>query len=176
MPFVKDSLSLLIEASSNDLLTNTSEAITEGAVRAGYASIEEAVVVPYDPQVVPVINIEGHYYTEMNFLHPYMKSNGIKSIAEALNNVATANGLPEKAVGLLIESETSVDDSITQAIESGNQKKKDSVFSKVDKAVGISKKLKKAGFDVKKKKSAKEGCCSKEGCSKEGCTKECNNK
>lgn len=74
MPFVKDSLSLLIEASEADLRRNTRRAISESVVRSGYDRIEEAAEpVYYGPEIVPVVNIQGEYFTEMNFLHPYMK-------------------------------------------------------------------------------------------------------
>jgi enolase len=115
------------------------------------------------------------YYTEMNFLHPFMKSNNIKTITEALDEVARANRLPVKSVGLLIEAENTVDANIAKAIESGNCKKKESALAKVSKAVGIADKLKKNGYDVKKKKPTKCPECGQINCSctskKENCCK-----
>lgn len=171
MPFVKDSLSLLIEASAGDILSDTKTSFSEGAVRSGYESIEEASeTVVYVPEMIPVVQIESEYYTEMNFLYPYMKTNHIKSISEALNNVAAANNLPECSVGLLIESDCSVDATITKAIESGNQKKKDSTLNKIKDAVNISDKLKKKGIKVKKKKPVVCPECGKTVCE---CGKKC---
>ena len=165
MPFVKDPLSLLIEASDIDIKRNTKSAVRESAVRSSYDHIEEAAApVYYGPQIVPVVEINGEYFTEMNFLHPYMKSAKIKSIAEALNNVALANGLSEGGVGLLIESGDNVTECINKAIESANPKKEKSVLDKIDKAVGISDKLKGKGINVKKKKKGKCPKCGKLKC------------
>lgn len=165
MPFVKDSLSLLIEASEVDLRRNTRRAISESVVRSGYDRIEEvAEPVYYGPEIVPVVNIQGEYFTEMNFLHPYMKSAKIKSIAEALNNVAEANGLPVGAVGLLIESGSNVSECIDKAIESANPKKEKNVLDKIGKSIDISDKLKSKGINVKKKKKGKCPKCGKLKC------------
>lgn len=153
MPFVKDSLSLLIEASASDLNYSTSRVMKESTVRSNYASIEEAAeTVVYAPEIVPVVQVGNEFFTEMNFLHPFMKTNRIDSIAEALNIVAKANGLEEGAVGLLIESDKSVDECIGKALESGGAKKKDGVLDKIGKAVDLSGKLKKKGIKVKRKK------------------------
>ena len=176
MPFVKDSLSLLIEAANNDLNANTRETINESAIRASYSHIEEAEYeFTYGAEMVPVIKMNDKYYTEMNFLHPFMKSNNIKTITEALDEVARANRLPVKSVGLLIEAENTVDANIAKAIESGNCKKKESALAKVSKAIGIADKLKKNGYDVKKKKPTKCPECGQINCSctskKENCCK-----
>lgn len=163
MPFVKDPLSLLIEASDIDLKRNTKVAVRESTVRSSYENIEEAAEpVYYGPDVVPVIKIGNEFFTEMNFLHPYMKSEGITSIAEALNNVSETNGLGKGSVGLLIESDGCVSDCINKAIESCNPKKENSILNKVDKAVGVAKALKDKGINVKKKKSTEcDGSCKK---------------
>lgn len=156
MPFVRNSFDLLIEACENDLKKNTGRVVRESTVRSSYNSIEEAAEeVFYGPEIVPVVKVGNEFFTEMNFLHPYMKSEGITSITEALNNVAIANGLGEGGVGLLIESSKYVSDCISEAIKSNNPKKEDSVIKKIDKAVGISDALKKKGINVKKKKDDK---------------------
>ena len=84
-----------------------------------------------------------------------MTSNGITSVAEALNNVAQVNGLQEKAVGLLIESDDQVKSMINKAAKKGS-KAKERALDKVKKATKLPEKLKKEGFSVKKKKSVKE--------------------
>ena len=121
-------------------------------------------VIGTDIGPVPVVNIQGEYFTEMNFLHPYMKSAKIKSIAEALNNVAEANGLPVGAVGLLIESGSNVSECINKAIESANPKKEKNVLDKIGKSIDISDKLKSKGINVKKKKKGKCPKCGKLKC------------
>lgn len=157
MPFIKDSLSLLIEASAMDLKNDTSTIVRESAVRSGYNKIESVYSdVVYTPEMVTIVNVDGEYFTEMNFLHPYMKTNNIKSITEALNNIATANGLLEGSVGLLIESDEEVNDTIDKAIESGNVNKKENVFTKIGKAINLTNKLKDSGIKVKKKKNKKK--------------------
>lgn len=171
MPFVKDPLSLLVEASSIDMKRSSRSILNESTIRSNYDRIEEASsAVYYGPQIVPVVEIDGKYYTEMNFLYPYMKSAKISSIEEALNNVAIANNLEERSVGLLIESGDNVTKCINKAIESADPKKEKSVLDRVGKAINISDKLKSKGIDVKKKKSTK---CPK--CGKDECKCECGN-
>lgn len=158
MPFVKDSLSLLIECAESDLKTNTKSIIRESSIRSGYESIPKASqFIRYDANIVPVISLDGEYYTEMNFLYPFMQSNGIKSISEALDLVAEANELPKNAVGLLIESCDSVNGCIDEAIKKGG-KNKDSVFTKIGKALDLKDKLKAKGKKIKTKKECNETC------------------
>lgn len=153
MPFVKDPLSLLIETSKTDLI-NTSRIVKESTALSGYAgigSVSEAVV--YDPSMVTVVRIDNEYFTEMNFLYPYMRSNGISSIAEALYHVAEANNLPRGAVGLLIESDEQIECNLKEA---KSNKKKNAVVDKIDKAVELKDKLKDKGIEVKKKLPLKD--------------------
>lgn len=157
MPFVKDPISLLLECSEADLLRDTKSAIKESTIVSSYNKIEElSESVVYTPEMVTIVKIGNEYYTEMNFLQPYMKSNGIKSIAEALNDVAVSNNLAPKSVGLLIESKESVTDKIKDAIKSNNTKKKNAALDKTKKAEELVDKLKGDGFKVKTKKD--EGC------------------
>ena len=171
MPFVKDPMSLLIESADIDLRSNTNMIMRESTALSNYATLESASQpVVYTAEMVPVVQMDDGFYTEMNFLHPYMKSSGIKSIANALDNVAFVNGLHENAVGLLIESDQSVTDAINAAIDSGSEKKKKAVIAKINKSKAIADKLAEAGIKVKKK--CDEGCCGK-GCAEEGCENEC---
>lgn len=157
MPFVKDSLSLLIEAGAVDINNDTKSVVRESTIRKGYNQIESvSEEFIYGPEMVPVVSINNELFTEMNFLKPYMDTNGIRSISEALNNVAEANGLSECSVGLLIESDGGVDECISKALESGSPKKKENVFDKIGKAIDITDTLKKKGIKVKKKASAKK--------------------
>ena len=172
--FIKDPYSLLAEAAELDLNINTAAALTESQVNTimeSFDEVDEDVV--YTAEMVSVIKVGDDYLTEMNTLYPYMKSNNITSVAEALNNVAAVNGLQEKAVGLLIESDDRTAEMIQEACKKGG-KAKEKALDKIKKATKIPAKLKKEGFPVKKKKSktAKDEACAKEGCKSEGCKKE----
>ena len=173
--FIKDPYSLLAEAAELDLSINTAAALTESQVNTimeSFDEVDEDVV--YTAEMVSVIKVGDDYLTEMNTLYPYMKSNNITSVAEALNNVAAVNGLQEKAVGLLIESDDRTAEMIQEACKKGG-KAKEKALDKNKKATKIPAKLKKEGFPVKKKKgkeSAKDEACAKEGCKSEGCKKE----
>ena len=173
--FIKDPYSLLAEAAELDLSINTAAALTESQVNTimeSFDEVDEDVV--YTAEMVSVIKVGDDYLTEMNTLYPYMKSNNITSVAEALNNVAAVNGLQEKAVGLLIESDDRTAEMIQEACKKGG-KAKEKALDKIKKATKIPAKLKKEGFPVKKKKgkeSAKDEDCAKEGCKSEGCKKE----
>ena len=173
--FIKDPYSLLAEAASMDLSVNTSVALTESQVNTIMESFDEVSEdVVYTAEMVSVVKVGGDYLVEMNALYPYMKSNNITSVAEALNNVAAVNGLQEKAVGLLIESDDRTAEMIQEACKKGS-KAKEKALDKIKKATKIPAKLKKEGFPVKKKKgkeSAKDEACAKEGCKSEGCKKE----
>ena len=178
--FIRDTYSLLAEAAAMDLETNTSSALTESQIDSIMESIEEVSEdIVYTAEMVSVIKVGDDYLTEMNALYPYMTSNGITSVAEALNNVAKVNGLQEKAVGLLIESDKQVKDMINKAAEKGS-KAKEKALDKVKKATKLPEKLKKQGFPVKKKKckNNNEGCVKEDditntdktyGSSNEGC-------
>lgn len=173
--FIKDPYSLLAEAASMDLSVNTSVALTESQVNTIMESFDEVSEdVVYTAEMVSVVKVGGDYLVEMNALYPYMQSNNITSVAEALNNVAAVNGLQEKAVGLLIESDDRTAEMIQEACKKGG-KAKEKALDKIKKATKIPVKLKKEGFPVKKKKSkgsAKDEACAKEGCKSEGCKKE----
>lgn len=173
--FIKDPYSLLAEAASMDLSVNTSVALTESQVNTIMESFDEVSEdVVYTAEMVSVVQVGGDYLVEMNALYPYMQSNNITSVAEALNDIAKVNGLQEKAVGLLIESDDRTAEMIQEACKKGG-KAKEKALDKIKKATKIPAKLKKEGFPIKKKKSkgsAKDEACTKEGCKSEGCKKE----
>ena len=146
----KDPITLLAECADYDLNANIELSIDEAQLLSAYSNIEEVTEeVHYAPEMVPVINIAGEYYTEMQYIAPYMQANKINSVAEALNNIARANSLDEQAVGLLIESQECVTDKINEALGKKNTK----FLGKVKKGEELAEKLKKNGFNVKKKKS-----------------------
>ena len=163
--FIRDTYGLLAEAAAMDLEANTSAALTESQINNVMESIEEVSEdIVYTAEMVSVIKVGDDYLTEMNALYPYMTSNGITSVAEALNNVAQVNGLQEKAVGLLIESDDQVKSMINKAAKKGS-KAKERALDKVKKATKLPEKLKKEGFPVKKKKCKNEdaGCVKEDG-------------
>lgn len=165
--FFSDNVSLLAECAANDLSANTEMAVSESQVISAYSTIEEASEeISYGPEMVPVIKVGNDFLTEMQFLAPYIQNNGITSVAEALDNIAEANNLPEKSVGLLVESQGCVCDMIDQAIakSTGAGKK---MVEKVKKGESLIEKLKNKGYKVKKKKSVKESKCGKD-CGKSG--------
>lgn len=183
MPYIKDTLSILAECATADVGTSKRSIVEESAIRSDYNSIEEAAEpVVITAEMVTVVKVGNDYMTEMNCLVPYMKTFGVTSVEEALNNVAVANGLPERSVGLLVESKAAVDRMIEEACKkskaAGNSKAKDACLKKVSKATDLVNKLKSKGIPVKAKKevcSKEENCpeCGKtEGCAKEsGCKK-----
>ena len=168
MPYIKDTLSILAECATADVGTSKRSIVEESAIRSDYNAIEEAAEpVVITAEMVTVVKVGNDYMTEMNCLVPYMKTFGVTSVEEALNNVAVANGLPERSVGLLVESKAA-----------GNSKAKDACLKKVSKATDLVNKLKSKGIPVKAKKEvcSKEencpGCGKTEGCEKEsGCKK-----
>jgi len=165
--FFKDSTTLLAEVAASDLDMEVSTSINEAHVLNIYEQIEELEEeVHYAPEFVPVINIKGEFYTEMQYLAPYMQNNGITSIEAALVSVAEANKLDPHAVGLVIESQDSVSAKIAEACKK-SKKAGSNMMAKIGKIEDISKKLSDKGFKIKKKKSVKESG------NKEKCCKEC---
>lgn len=173
MPLVKDSLALLVESARTDLTSDIARAMSESAILESYRSIPTvSQEVVYTAEMIPVVKINNECFTEMNFLQPYMKTNNITSITEALNNIAKANDLNEGAVGLLVESECCVTDAIKDAIESGNMNKRKNAYKKVSKSTAVIAKLENSGITVKKKCSeSDEDVCPK--CGKKACICEC---
>ena len=165
MPFIKNTFSLLSEAAELDLTVDTEGYLTESEIKKTLDSIEETTEpVIVTAEMVPVINIDECLLTQINYLSPYMKCNGIKTVAEALDNVAMVNGLEPKSVGLLIESEDSisvmVEKANAKAKKTKNNNAKNKVLDQIKKGTDLVGKLKKDGYTVKKECSSK-GCSSK---------------
>lgn len=155
MPYIKDSFSILAECAAIDL-PDTRRVVRESEVRSNYDTIEEAsTIYEATAEMVPVIKIDNEYYTEAQFMAPFMRDAGIRSMTEALDYIAEANNLPEKSVGLLIESKGSVTKTIKKACEKGSNKVKDSVTDKINKAAELAKNLKSKGYPVKRKADKK---------------------
>ena len=156
MPYIKEPLSLLAECAMTDMRTDTESLYTESQIKTAYNSVDEIVNEDFKwgADTVPVMTFkDGTMLTEMNYLAPYMRDNEITSVEEALNDVATANRLQPKQVGLLVESQECVDSMIDQAIAKGG-KQKTKTFDKLFKGQSLIDKLKKKGYPVKKKKSS----------------------
>lgn len=151
--FAKDTLTLLAEAANLDMSNDTESAITEGQIKSVMESIEEvSEEVVITAEMVSVIAVGEDYLVEINNLLPFMKSAEIKSVGEALDAVSRVNGLPDKSVGLLIESDDFIDEKCEAAKCKKDKKSKNKILDKINKSVGLSDKLKKQGYTVKKKK------------------------
>ena len=150
MPYIKDSFSILAECAAIDL-PDTRRAVRESEVRSEYENIEEASEYAFTAEMVPVVELNGQYYTEAQSMAPFMRDAGIRSMIEALDAIAEANKLPAKSVGLLIESEAKVSEMIEKACQSESGKVKDAVMNKVSKAADLAKDLKSKGYPVKRK-------------------------
>ena len=150
MPYIKDSFSILAECAAIDL-PDTQRVVRESEVRSGYENIEEASeYYAATVEMVPVIKMGNEYYTEAQFMAPFMRDAGIRSMTEALDCIAEANNLPAKSVGLLIESECAVSAMIEKACGKGT-KAKDNIMDKIGKATDLVNNLKSKGYPVKRK-------------------------
>lgn len=151
MPYIKDSFSILAECAAIDL-PDTKRAVRESEVRSGYENIEEASFnYTVTAEMVPVVEFNNEYYTEAQFLSPFMRDAGIKSMIEALDCVAEANNLPVKSVGLLIESECAISGMIEKACQKESNKAKDAIMTKIGKATDLASTLKAKGYPIKRK-------------------------
>lgn len=152
MPYIKDSFSILAECAAIDL-PDTRRIVRESEVRSDYENIEEASEYAFTAEMVPVVELDGQYYTEAQCMAPFMRDAGIRSMVEALDIIAEANNLPAKSVGLLIESEAKVSEMIEKACQSESGKAKDAVMNKIGKVNELTKDLKSKGYPIKRKKS-----------------------
>ena len=155
MPYIKDSFSILAECAAIDL-PDTRRIVRESEVKSDYENIEE-VSMYYEAcaEIIPVIEMDGQYFTEAQFLAPFMRDAGVRSMTEALDCIAEANNLPPKSVGLLIESKGGVSEMIEKACQKESCKAKDAVMDKIDKATSLVKNLKSKGYPVKCKSDKK---------------------
>lgn len=155
MPYIKDSFSILAECAAIDL-PDTRRVVRESEVRNEYENIEEASInYAATAEMVPVVQIENAYYTEAQFMAPFMRDAEIRSMVEALDIIAEANNLPKKSVGLLIESNCAVSEMIEKACQKESTKAKDVVMNKIGKATDLAKNLKSKGYPVKRKADKK---------------------
>lgn len=167
----KDNMALLAEAASLDIKQNSELNLERDAVKSAYKSIGEcADVINHTAETVPVFRTTNNeYYTEMNYLVPFMQDNDIKSVAKALDAVAEANGLQAKSVGLFVESEAAVMSMLEKAAEkskaTGNKAVEKKAVEKVAKSQKVVDKLTASGYKVAKKKDV-EACpkCGKKKC------------
>lgn len=158
--FIHDTYSLLAEAAAMDLSANTEGVLTESEIDTRMKNIDEVSEdIIYTAEMVTVIAVDESYLTDINALMPFMKTNGLKSVGEALDMVAEANGMPPKSIGLLVESDAYVDALLEKACAKKTKEGKNKILDKIKKATDLSDKLKKKGYTVKKKKSLDEECC-----------------
>lgn len=153
----KDSITLLAEAAEFEINNSAETAINESVVMSTYDNIEElSEEVQYPAEFVPVVKIRDEFFTEMQYLAPFMQNNGIASVEEALDTISVANGFEPKTVGLLVESQECVTDKINEALKKGGAKGKRNFLAKLGKGEKLTGKLKKDGYKVKKKKSSRK--------------------
>lgn len=157
---IDNPFNLLLEAAQSDIMNDTEGSLTESAILKRMDSIEECSrTIVISPEAVPVFNVDECYLVEMNAIAGYMKSTGIKSIMEALDNICEANELEPYSVGLLVESDSEIQSMLEKANakckKDGNKKAKNAMLDKIKKSTDITDKLKKNGYPVKKKKSVK---------------------
>lgn len=156
MPYIKDSFSILAECAAIDF-PDTRRVVRESEVRSDYENIEEAETnYLVTAEMVPVVQIENEFFTEAQFLAPFMRDAGIRSMVEALDLIAEANNLPAKSVGLLVESNCAVTEMIEKACQKESAKAKDGVMNKIGKSIDFVKNLKSKGYPVKRKPDKKK--------------------
>ena len=169
---IKSNLQLLSEAAAIDTKINTKAAMRYDVVREAYKAIPEATeaMVTEASDVIVTATSDGNYYVEMVNLAPFMLDSGIKSVATALDKVAESYGLPDRSVGLVVESQSFVDYTLesarAKAESTGNTKILENALSKVNKNNAIIAKLMSEGYEVVKKTDNAKVCpdCGKAKC------------
>lgn len=173
---IKSNLQLLSEAAAIDTKINTKAAMRYDVVREAYKAIPEATeaMVTEASDVIVTATSDGNYYVEMVNLAPFMLDSGIKSVAIALDKVAESYGLPDRSVGLVVESQSFVDYTLesarAKAESTGNTKILENALSKVNKNNAIIAKLMSEGYEVVKKTDDAKVCPD---CGKAKCKCEC---
>lgn len=175
---IKSNIQLLAEAAATDLQINTQAAVELDSIKESYNSIPTAEGYCVTEAADVVVNKIGNdYYVEMVNLSPFMLDSGITTIAKALNLVAEANGLPAKSVGLVIDSQESVNNMLAssdaRAKSTGNTKIRENAVAKIQKNIAIANKLISEGYKVTKKgdKKDKNSVCPE--CGKAKCKCKC---
>lgn len=175
---IKSNIQLLAEAAAADLKINTQAVVELDAIKESYNSIPtaEGYCVTEASDVI-VNKIGNDYYVEMVNLSPFMLDSGITTIAKALNLVAEANGLPAKSVGLVIDSQESVNgmlaNSDARTKSTGNTKIRENAVAKIQKNIAIANKLISEGYKVVKKGDKKDKNTVCPDCGKAKCKCEC---
>lgn len=112
-----------------------------------YSNIQE---MPEDirttASMVPVIECNGHYVTESNYVIPFMRENGIEAIEEALDKIAEANNLAKKSVGLVIASQDGINSLSESVVDEATEEKLEGFLRMADR-------LLESGYPVFKKRS-----------------------
>ena len=175
---IKSNIQLLAEAAATDLQINTQAAVELDSIKESYNSIPTAEGYCVTEAADVIVNKIGNdYYVEMVNLSPFMLDSGITTIAKALNLVAEANGLPAKSIGLVIDSQESVNNMLAgsdaRAKSTGNTKIRENAIAKIQKNIAIANKLMTEGYKVAKKgdKKDKNSVCPE--CGKAKCKCEC---
>ena len=171
---IKSNLQLLSEAAAFETKANKATELKYERVREAYAAIPEVIEPAVTEAADVIVNAIGNdYYVEMVNLAPFMMDSGIKNIGEALDLVASANELPAKSVGIVVESQAYVDSMLKKAYSNakarGNNKIFENALSKLNSNNVVIARLMHEGYKVVKKSPASK-VCSKCGKVKCGCT------
>ena len=96
--------SLLEECMATDMGECTENELSKHNILDTYKDITVEVPedVVYSAEAIPVLKIDDNFVVESHFLAPFMISNSITSIKEALDALTDANELDTK-VGLLVD-------------------------------------------------------------------------
>ena len=113
--------------------------------------------IEYTEEMVHVFGRKnGQYLVEADLLAKYMTSSHIKSVKEAIDNIARCNNIDASKVGLLIESSEYVSDLIAEAKSMKNDKARKKLLNEGSSTAEFLKNIKTEGIKVVKKKSSTE--------------------
>lgn len=141
----------------DDLENNADIADVEADLLDAYADVEELgdeEDIEYTEEMVHVFaRPSGSYIVESDLLGKYMESNGIKSVKEAISNIAEFNKIDADSITLLVESSDYVSELIEEAKSMKDSKK---VINQGTSTAKFLKDVKTEGIKVAKKKSKKK--------------------
>lgn len=128
---------------TNNVLTDS----IASELKSAFSGIEHCPIeINYTQEMVNVIEDNEEYYVEMSDVSKYMVSQQVKTVKEALNNIAECNSIEVSKITVVVESE----DYFNAFLEAAKKdKKKEKELTGVAKLL---KKMKKEKIKVVKKK------------------------
>ena len=113
--------------------------------------------IEYTEEMVHVFGRKnGQYLVEADLLAKYMVSSNIKSVKEAIGNIAKCNSIDASKIGLLIESSDYVSNLISEAKCMKTDKSKKKLLEEGSSTAKFLKNVKTEGIKVVKKKPCKD--------------------